>query len=151
MLKKLKIPYLGILPIILIAAVLIKLIFTTNISVTSIISTVYSCIAYFVWGFVFAYLLNPAMAFFERVISSRKDTLRAARYKRAGIIAFLYLLIAGLCTVFIVAIVPTIRTGVSDLIDNIPRYATNFEIWIADLTNSFDPDITESVELYTKN
>ena len=125
MFKKWKIPYLGTLPVVLIAAVLIKLVFTTNISVTGILSTLYSCIAYFVWGFVFAYLLNPAMAFFERLISSSKDSIRAARYKRAGIIAFLYLLIAGLITIFVVAIVPTIRNGIGDLLDNIPRYATN--------------------------
>lgn len=151
MFKKWKIPYLGTLPVVLIAAVLIKLVFTTNISVTGILSTLYSCIAYFVWGFVFAYLLNPAMAFFERLISSSKDSIRAARYKRAGIIAFLYLLIAGLITIFVVAIVPTIRNGIGDLLDNIPRYATNFEIWISDFTNSFDPAITETVEEYAKN
>lgn len=151
MFKKWKIPYLGILPVVLIAAVLIKLVFTTNISVTGILSTLYSCVAYFVWGFVFAYLLNPAMVFFERLISSSKDSLRAARYKRAGIIAFLYLLIAGLITIFVVAIVPTIRNGIGDLLDNIPRYATNFEIWISDFTNSFDPAITETVEEYAKN
>lgn len=151
MFKKWKIPYLGTLPVVLIAAVLIKLVFTTNISVTGILSTLYSCVAYFVWGFVFAYLLNPAMAFFERLISSSKDSLRAARYKRAGIIAFLYLLIAGLITIFVVAIVPTIRNGIGDLLDNIPRYATNFEIWISDFTNSFDPAITETVEEYAKN
>ena len=142
---------MGTLPVVLIAAVLIKLVFTTNISVTGILSTLYSCVAYFVWGFVFAYLLNPAMAFFERLISSSKDSLRAARYKRAGIIAFLYLLIAGLITIFVVAIVPTIRNGIGDLLDNIPRYATNFEIWISDFTNSFDPAITETVEEYAKN
>lgn len=111
----------------------------------------YSCVAYFIWGFVFAYLLNPAMAFFERVISSSKDSLRTAQYKRAGVIAFLYLLIAGLITIFVVAIVPTIRNGISDLVDNIPRYATNFEIWLSDFTNSFDPAITETVEEYAKN
>ena len=151
MFKKWKIPYLGILPVILIAAVLVKLVFTTNISVTGILSMLYSCVAYFIWGFVFAYLLNPAMAFFERVISSSKDSLRTAQYKRAGVIAFLYLLIAGLITIFVVAIVPTIRNGISDLVDNIPRYATNFEIWLSDFTNSFDPAITETVEEYAKN
>lgn len=148
MLKKFKIPYLGLLPIILISAFLIKLMFVADFSLTGIISVIYSCIAYFVWGFVYAYFLNPAMMFFERLISSKKDNQKVKKCKRAGVIAFLYLLIIGLITVFIVAIVPTIRTGVSEFVDNIPRYAANFEIWLADFTNSFDPTITEMIEQY---
>ncbi|MBQ4515968.1 MAG: AI-2E family transporter [Clostridia bacterium] len=148
MFKKLRIPYLGLLPIILISAFLIKLMLVADVSLTSILGVVYSCIAYFVWGFVYAYLLNPAMVFFERLISSKKDSPKVKKYKRAGVIAFLYLLIAGLITLFIVAIVPTIRAGIREFVDNIPRYAANFEIWLADFTNSFDPTITEMVEQY---
>ena len=151
MLKKIKIPYIGVLPIILISAVIIKLIFSTNISVAGVISVLYSCIAYFVWGFVYAYFLNPLMVFFERLISSRKDTERIKKYKRAGVIAFLYLLIAGLITIFVVAIVPTIRQGISEIIDNIPRYAANFEMWVSDLTNSFDLTLTQTIEQYANS
>lgn len=150
MLKKFKIPYLGVIPIVFLAAVIIKLVFATEISFQGVLSAIYDCVAYFIWGFAFAYLLNPAMVFFEKLIASRKDTPSVKHGKRAVIIAFLYLLLLGLLTIFIVAIVPTIRKGVSDLIDNIPRYASNFEIWLLDLTNSFDPEITESVEVYTK-
>lgn len=151
MFKKIKIPYLGVLPVVILSAVIIKLIFGTNISVTGIVAVLYSCIAYFVWGFVYAYFLNPLMVFFERLISSKKDTERKRKYKRAGIIAFLYLFIAGLITIFIVAIVPTIRQGVKEIIDNIPRYAASFEVWIADLTNSLDPTITQTIEQYTNS
>lgn len=151
MFKKYKIPYLGVIPVILISAILLKLIFTTEISLQGVFSTIYSCIAYFVWGFAFAYLLNPAVHFFEQLIVSGKDSLRCKRGKRALVIAFLYLLITGLITIFIVAIVPTIRQGVSDLIDNIPRYAAKFEVWVLDITDSLDPNLSDTVEKYTKD
>lgn len=151
MFKKYKIPYLGVVPVILISAILLKLIFTTEISLQGVFTTIYSCIAYFVWGFAFAYLLNPAVRFFEQLIASGKDSMRCKRGKRALVIAFLYLLITGLITIFIVAIVPTIRQGVSDLIDNIPRYAAKFEVWVLDITNSLDPNLSDTVEKYTKD
>lgn len=150
MFKKMKIPYLGLLPVVFLAAVIIKLVFAAEISFQGVLSTLYDCVAYFIWGFAFAYLLNPAMGFFERLVSSQKDKTSGKRRKRAAIIAFLYLLILGLLTIFVVAVVPTIRTGVGELLDNIPRYAFEFEAWMLDFTNSFDPEIAETVEVYTK-
>ena len=149
--KKYKIPYISVIPVLIIAFFLFKLIFTTEISISGIFSVAYSCIAYFVWGLVLAYLLNPAMVFFENLIHSQKDSPRVAHVKRGGVVAFLYLLIAGSITIFIVAIAPTIRTGVSELVDNIPRYAQNFEMWITDITNRFDPELAATVEEYVSN
>lgn len=91
------------------------------------------------------------MVFFENLIHSQKDSPRIEHIKRGGVVAFLYLLIAGSITIFIVAIAPTIRTGVSELVDNIPRYAQNFEMWITDITNRFDPELAATVEEYVSN
>jgi len=137
--KKIKIPYINALPIVIIAAFFVKLIFTTKVSFGSILSTAYDCVAYFVWGFILAYLLHPALRFFENLISSQKDTVKMKKLKRGGTIAFLYLLVLGAVTIFIVAVIPTIRVGINELSDNLPQYAENVENWLKEFSGTADP------------
>ena len=144
--KKFKIPYLNILPVLLIAFLLFKLVNNTELSIGGVLQTVYGCIACFVSGFVIAYLMNPAMCFFERLIQSKKDTARVQKCKRGGVIAFLYLLFIGIITVFVVAIIPTIRTGVREIMDNIPQYATMIETWLDDFSVSSAPELSGLIE-----
>lgn len=144
--KKPNIPYIGLIPVLLIAFFLFKLISSMNISLASMFSTIYGCLAYFLYGFVLAYLLNPAMAYFERLLASKKDSPKTRRIKRAGIIAFLYLLLAGLITLFIVAILPTIVDGIKDLIDNMPYYADKMEQWFGDFWGRFNPELSAQME-----
>ncbi len=127
--KKIKIPYLNVLPVLFLAFLLFKLVDNTELSIGGVFRTIYECIAYFVAGFVVAYLLNPAMVFFENLIISRKDSERIKRVKRAGVIAFLYLLFAGILTIFIVAIIPTVRDGVQEIMNDIPYYVDRVEMW----------------------
>ena len=144
--KKFKIPYLNVLPVLLIAFLLFKLVNNTELSIGGIFQTIYGCIAYFVSGFVIAYLMNPAMCFFQRLIQSRKDTERMKKCKRGGVIAFLYLLFIGIITIFVVAIIPTIRTGVHEIMDNIPQYTTMIETWLNDFSVSSDPELSGLIE-----
>lgn len=145
MFKKLKIPYLNIVPVAIILLVLYKIIMNTNISFAGITTLIYSCVAYFVWGFVFAYLLNPALVFFEKLIKREKDSDKIKLLKRGGVIAFIYLLLTGLLALFIIAILPSIRKGISEIIDNIPLYAQSFITHLTDITNSIDPAISKSI------
>ena len=55
MFKKLKIPYLNIIPVALVLFVLFKIVNNADISFGGIRNLLYSCVAYFVWGF----FLNP--------------------------------------------------------------------------------------------
>jgi len=132
--KKWKIPYLNVLPVLLIAFLLFRLINNTELSIGGLFETVYGSVAYFVAGLVVAYILNPAMVFFERLISSKKDSARVKKTKRAGIIAFLYLLFIGIVTVFVVAVIPTIRTGIREISDNMPYYAKVLERFLTDFS-----------------
>ncbi len=145
MFKKFKIPYLNIIPVAIILLILYKIIMNTNISYVGIQTLLYSCVAYFVWGFVFAYLLNPLLVFFENLIKKKNDTEKIRLIKRGGVIAFIYLLLIGLIALFIIAILPSIRHGVSEIMDNIPIYASSFITWLTDITNSIDPAISESI------
>ncbi|MBR6729382.1 MAG: AI-2E family transporter [Clostridia bacterium] len=144
--KKLKIPYINMLPVFIIAVLIIKLIFTTKLSFGGIFAMLYDCVAYFVWGFIIAYLLNPALTFFEGLISSRKDSTAMRHAKRGGVIAFLYLLFVGVITIFVVAIIPTISAGVNDLLDNLPQYAEGVETWLQSFGGMLDPTLYGTVE-----
>jgi len=144
--KKFKIPYLNLLPVFIIAVFIVKLVFTTKLSFGSLFDVLYDCVAYFVWGFVLAYLLDPALRFFERLIHSEKDTPRAKKVKRGCLIAFLYLLVAGAITIFVVAIIPTIRTGVNELMLNLPRYAMSVEQWLSDFSVTANSSLYLAVE-----
>lgn len=145
MFKKLKIPYLNIIPVALILFVLFKIVNNANISFNGITTLLYSCIAYFVWGFVFAYLLNPMMVFFEGLIAKTSDSKKTKLIKRGGTIAFIYLILIGVLALFIIAILPTIRSGISEIMNNIPFYAQRLITYVTDITNSIDPNISSSI------
>ncbi len=149
--KKLKIPYLNLLPVLLIAFVMFKLVDNTQLSFSGVFSLVYACIAYFVTGFVVAYLLNPAMNFFENLIRSQRDSETARKLKRAGVIAFLYLMLIGIVTIFVVAIVPTIRDGINEIAANIPRYAENIQRTLIELPGTLDPQIYDAIDTWLEN
>lgn len=144
--KKIKIPYLNILPVLFLAFLLFKLVDSTELSFDGVFKIAYGCIAYFVSGLVVAYLLNPAMVFFENLISSQKDSKRTKRLKRGGVIAFLYLLLAGVLTIFVVAIIPTIRNGVREIADNLPAYTGKIEEWLSLFSAVQDPELTGTLE-----
>lgn len=145
MFKKIKIPYLNIVPVAVLLLIIYKIIMNANISFGALQSIVYSCVAYFIWGFVFAYLLNPLMVFFDKLIKKSGDSEKVRLLKRGGVIAFIYLLLLGLLALFIVAILPSIRKGVSEIVDNIPLYAQSVITWVTDITNSIDPSISNTI------
>ncbi len=149
--KKLKIPHIDWLPMLLIAFLLFKLVNNTEMTFGSIISTLYSCVAYFVSGFVVAYLLNPAVRFFEGLIQSKKDTRRTRNVKRGAVIAFVYLLLIGIITVFVVAIIPTIRDGVQEMMDNIPAYTAHVEQWLNDVSGAVNPQLSGTVGAWVED
>ncbi len=140
--KKQKIPYLNVLPVLLIAFLLFKLVDTMEFSLGGVISVVYGCVAYFVAGLVVAYILNPALKFIEKWIVTSKDSPRVKHIKRGGTIAFLFLLLIGGIVLFVVAVIPTVRDGINELKTNLPFYVENVESWL----NRFS--VSENSTLY---
>jgi len=132
--KKIKIPYLNLLPVLLIAFVLFKLVDTAELSVSGLFRIASDAATSFVFGLVVAYLLNPAMVFFEKLIGSSKDSEKTRRIKRGGIIAFLYLMLLGLLTIFVVSVIPTIQDGIQEITENMPVYTRHLETWITKIT-----------------
>ena len=143
--KKWKIRYLNVLPVLIIAFLLCKLIFTTDISLSGVFSTVYSCIAYFIYGLVFAYFLNPLLVFLERRIVKPEDTEKNKKLKRGLSIAAIYLMVIGFISIFIINIAPAIASGFNDFLADIPAYIERLQMWTTDTLHLVSPDVAESI------
>lgn len=149
--KNWRIRYLNILPVLVIAFLLCKLIFTTNISLSSLFSMLYSCIAYFVYGLVFAYFLNPLLVFIERNIVKKTDNQKKKNIKRGISIAVIYTVVLGFISIFVINIVPTIASGLNDFINDLPEYLNKFQTWATDSLRSINPDLANNFEGYISN
>lgn len=143
--KNWKIRHLDFIPVLIIAFFLCKLIFTTDISISGIFDTVYSCVAYFVYGLIIAYFMSPLMSALERRIAKSKDTERTKKIKRGITIAVLYLAVLGFISIFVVTIVPAIASGISDFVKELPQYLAKFQIWFNDTVSFFNEDLAKDL------
>jgi len=121
--KNPKIPYLRLIPILIIAFVLFKLINNFQVFINGI-KFFLSIISYITWAFGIAYLLNPIMMFVEK-------KLKAGRI--IGMIS-VYILLAGFVAFFAIVIVPVIITNIREMVESIPRYVYTARQWLDSLT-----------------
>ena len=142
--KNWKIRYLEVLPVLIIAMLICKLIFTTNISFDGVLTTIYSCVAYFVYGLAIAYFLNPLMVFIERKLVKKDDSKKRKRVMRGVSIAAVYLVVIGFVSIFIVNIIPTIVSGVNDLVSELPTYISKLQTWATDAVRPFNPALADN-------
>ena len=133
-----------VLPVLVIAFLLCKLIFTTNISFDGLLTTLYSCVAYFVYGLAFAYFLNPLLVFIEKRFVKKTDSQNAKHVKRGVSIAAVYLVVIGFISIFIVNIVPTIVSGLNDFVSELPTYFSRFQTWATDSIRPFNPALADN-------
>lgn len=133
-----------VLPVLVIAFLLCKLIFTTNISFNGLLSTLYSCVAYFIYGLSFAYFLNPLLVFIERRFVKKNDSQNTKHVKRGVSIAAVYLVVIGFISIFIVNIVPTIVSGLNDFVSELPTYFSRFQTWATDTIRPFNPALADN-------
>lgn len=143
--KKWRIKYLDFIPILIIAFLLCKIVFTTDISFSGIIETIYSCVAYFIYGLVFAYFLNPLLSALEARIITSKDTQKTKKIKRAISITALYLVVIGFVAIFVVTIIPAIVSGIKDFVKELPQYLANFQIWFNNTVSLFNEDLAKEL------
>lgn len=71
------------------------------------------------------YLLNPLV-----------DMMEKRNIKRGWSILILYLAIAGILTVVVLAVIPVLRNQITGLIDNFPKYSENVQQQFEELTGS---------------
>lgn len=71
------------------------------------------------------YLLNPLV-----------DIMEKRKIKRGWSILILYLAIAGILTVVVLAVIPVLRSQITGLVDNFPKYSENVKQQFEELTGS---------------
>ncbi|MDK2920257.1 MAG: hypothetical protein PWQ37_2990 [Candidatus Petromonas sp.] len=111
-----KIPYLNLIPLLVIVFVLYKVINRID-SFLFIKINLLSIISPFLWAFAIAYFLNPLMTYLEREF----------RFKRGWSILLIYLLAIGIITFGITIISPRIIKSIGELLRDLPDYFTALE------------------------
>ncbi|WP_291633291.1 AI-2E family transporter [Clostridium sp.] len=116
-----KIPYIQLIPIIIITFIIYRII--NNIEyIGDIFRKIYSLLIYFIWGFVIAYLLNPLMVYIEK----------KTKIKRIYSISIIYTVLIGIIFLIITLITPNVIKSVVDLFNNIPHFANEAYNWSTD-------------------
>ena len=113
-----KIPYIKLVPIILITLLLNRIV--NNIeNIGSIFMKISSLLSYFIWGFVIAYLINPFMVYIER----------KAKIKRIYSMGIIYTLFIGSIIIIVTLVTPNVIESVTNLLNNIPHFADQAYTW----------------------
>ena len=133
------------IPILLVAFLLFKLVFSTNMSIAATIDVLYSCVSYFIYGWVIAYFLNPLVTKIEKRVVKESTPAKKRATLRGIIIAAVFLVVLGLITVFFVSIIPAIVAAISDFAENLPEYLANFQNWVNSTFAFLNPDVTQKL------
>lgn len=141
MFKTRKIPYIELLPIILLTILCYKLIgnFPT---LSKSLSSFLSYLGSIFWAFGIAYFLNPLLKFIEHNFKT----------KRPITLLIIYMLLFGLIFLLFTIITPRILRSLYDLIGSMPTYINQTTYWFEDfmeqLSNSSfvnDPDLAKII------
>lgn len=116
-----KIPYLRVLPIIIISILAYKLIDNID-GVTKSLKIFISLISPFLWAFGIAYFLNPQVKYFER------------RFKinRRLSLVIVYLILIGVLSFTIGIVTPKLFDNVKQIVVDIPKYVSVTEKFLND-------------------
>ena len=143
--KKFRLKHMDLIPILIVGFLLLKLVLSANMSLASTFDTVYSCVSYFIYGWIIAYFLNPLVSGIEKRVVKEGTSEKKRNTARSLIIAAVFLLAIGLITVFFVIIIPKIVAAATEFADNFPRYLANFQNWINRTFEFLSPDIIEKL------
>jgi len=118
LIKYKKIPYVQLVPIIIITLLLYRIV--TNIeNIGSIFQKISSLLSYFIWGFVIAYLINPFMVYIEK----------KTKIKRIYSVIIIYTLFVGSIILIVTLVTPNVIESITNLFNNIPHFADQAYNW----------------------
>jgi len=137
----------GSLTILSIACVCIAcILFFTNLGVfSSAVSAFLHIAASLIYGFVFAFLLNPFVKFIDKLLvpallrHGRRER-GARRFSRVVGILFAFAIAFALVYGFIAMVVPQIVASVTGIVNNMPMYYKSVENWVLNILED-NPDI----------
>jgi len=118
LLKYKKIPYLNLIPIILLTFILFRIVYHIEIFANAA-SVFISYISSFIWAFGIAYLLNPIMVTIENKFHT----------KRYLTLLVMYIFLLCIIVFSITILTPNIGDSVRELTQSTPEYISNTRIW----------------------
>lgn len=119
MLQGKKIPYMHLIPFLLIVFIIYKLVISSPM-LSQGISFFISLFSYLFWALAIAYLLNPLMKRIDRITG----------YRRWLSLIILYILVISVMVLTTTAIAPRVVRSIGELIEKMPDYVTKAENWL---------------------
>lgn len=103
-----------------------------------------SILAPIIYGLLIAYLMNPAMGFFERHLVKMTNPSQPLQYRRIRIISIIIVYIGLFGTVFLTVrfLVPQILENIKVLLNNLPNYITEIKLFITQLENAINESLS---------
>ena len=127
MFKDSKIPYIKLLPLLVISFILFKMIDNIGL-IYSYISAFFSLIGSFIWAFGIAYVLNPMLKYLERKF----------KMKRAFSLIITYAVFIGAIVLFITIVTPRLIKSIGELVSSIPYYLEVAKEWLTNNAQKFE-------------
>ena len=124
MFNDIKIPYVKLIPIILLSFILFRVVYDIEL-LTNTLSVFVSYISSFIWAFGIAYLLNPIMVSIEKKFHTR----------RALTLLIIYICVISIMFFSVTILTPNIGVSIGELTDSTPGYITKIQAWF---TNNMD-------------
>lgn len=138
--KYYKIPYINLVPIVFISFILYRVV--NNIeNVGGLMSKFFGLMSYFIWGFAFAYLLNPLMMYFEERF----------KMKRMLALIVIYTILIGVFVLIGILVFPVLVRNIMDLITNMDSYIKNIQNWLMNLVTNNKYLLKADVTTYMKS
>ena len=127
--------------IVAVAGILIFFTLRNFNKIVDFFSWVLGILAPFIYGFIFAYLMNPTMKFIERTLAKPLEKKKPRpKLKRmlavAATLLFALLLVVALFSI----VLPQLGTSVYGLVKNAPSYLRSFETMAREFLNQFHLD-----------
>ena len=74
----------------------------------------------FIYAFIFAYILNPVMKFFEKRL----------KFNRGGAVAITYIIVAGILALIGIFVIPSLIDSIISITKEIPTYVNTVQEWV---------------------
>ncbi len=105
----------------------------------------------FIIGAFIAYLLNPAVRWFEERVYSKINSLKLRkRLQRLVSVVTVYLIMISSITMLIVVVAPQIGNNISDLVRSAPEYVTSttdlLDRWVEDIENFSNYNVSDQID-----
>jgi predicted PurR-regulated permease PerM len=114
-----RIPYLKLLPIILIVILFYKSVNSLDV-IKKYIDIIIGILVPLIWAMAIAYIIHPLVSFIET----------KANRSRNFSIFIVYIVLTGIIAAFAIVVIPRIVVSITELIEGLPRFIVNLEVYL---------------------